>query len=249
MCSTFNARDVTAAALSGALHISLAATSRAQRVCPRGEKKPESYALSATATLTLALDNAPHSNPVDLEPTLAPRPPTPTTTMPFMSPPENESTAFVNTTFTQLQSSLHETMNVEVHGFTSFESQLYLTSTNRTIFSRESAVFDGSLRRTSLLVIVGTNLSIENISLQNGLFEGGLGGCLRATWSVLRLKNVLVQNCVARFGGGFYMDNDSLLHASKTRFESNSAVYGGSPASFSFSSLFTNQEDTNAPVI
>ena len=133
----------------------------------------------------------------------------------------------VLTTFTLLQSALERatTRIQEVEGVLLFQSRLDVVSAKQSIVGVTNAALDGGTA-TSLFRLENTTLQLEDITLQNGYAQNG--GCVEARVSTLVLIRTLVTNCEAvAYGGGFFFEFNSILHAFQSEFNSNKALTAG----------------------
>ena len=168
ICSRLDKRDVTAAARTGMLVISLDSTVGVKPEC--GTK---ASAIEADVTLVVELSEM-------LLPT--PIPSTALRGVPRASP--------TLTTFAGLRTSLlQETDTKAVYGLIHFESRISLTSTSHHIRGDDDAVFDGD-SMTQLFNLETTQLTLEGLTLRN--CWGFFGGCVQARGSSLVLNHAVV---------------------------------------------------------
>ena len=88
--------------------------------------------------------------------------------------------------------------------------------------SKEAALDGGAV--TSLFLLSDATLTLQDIALRHGS-SGRSGGCAQVRRSTLVLLRVSVAHCVAAFSGGaFFLEDHSVLRASRSVFDSNAAL-------------------------
>lgn len=206
---------MTAEVRDGILDVAYAISTRVGAVC---EQPGPNYSLQATATVVIDVADTTY-------PTLGPT----TTLAPIVAavtpgPTAEATTATTGlyiTSFEGLQPTTEEKM---VTGVILFERQLDLIDTP-SYNLRGPGIFDGQ-GMTRLLHLEEATLRLTEISLRNGYaHSGGCGWVTRS--SHLVLSRTTIQNCIADVsGGGFYLET-SILEASSSIFDSNSAKIRG----------------------